>query len=106
MKENNVQTAVNNTIPSITPREFVRLWNIIFNNVKKLVCDINAFPCVVMSFENSESMSEKVNFVISRLNNDNNIWSSVGDGFLLSIEASGCVINVLLDRYERKEVLV
>ena len=89
----------------ISPKEFVRLWNMILYNVKKIASsDAKALPCVVMSLEDSDSMSGKMAFVIERLNCDNSVWSSVGAWYELSIDVSEGIINVSLTN--RKEVLV
>lgn len=88
-------TATNQTIV-ITPKEFVKIWNILLSNAKKGVKDGDVFPKVLFTMESEAGLKENLEFVISRVNSDKEFQQEVSEvaGTMVSFEAVMCDENI------------
>jgi hypothetical protein len=54
----------------ITPNEFIRIWNQLLSKLKKVVTEEEQSPSVLFFLDYSSDSLSDINFVINRVNND------------------------------------
>lgn len=73
----------------ITPKEFVKIWNILLSNAKKGIKEGDVFPKVLFTMESEAGLKDNLEFVISRVNSDKEFQQEVSKvtGMMVSFEA-------------------
>lgn len=97
-------TATNQTIV-ITPKEFVKIWNILLSNAKKGIKEGDVFPKVLFTMESEAGLKDNLDFVISRVNSDKEFQQEVSEvaGTMVSFETVMYEnnIQIIIHNYEQ-----
>ena len=88
----------------MTAKEFTRIWNSLLLSIKKSVKKGDVLPIKIMSLDAEQEIMEKIQFVIERVNKDNEFQQSVYEGtgrrLLLYSNIDGSQLNVLAQEIE------
>ena len=81
---------------TITPKEFVKIWNILLPNAKKGIKEGDVFPKVLFTMESEAGLKDNLDFVMSRVNSDKEFQQEVSEftGTMVSFEAVMCENNI------------
>lgn len=56
--------------PTISPREFARLWNMLLTKVRMVAKNANIFPATILTMEQNDAQIANTLFVVDRLSSD------------------------------------
>ena len=56
--------------PTISPREFARLWNMLLTKVRAVATNANNFPATILTMEQNDAQIANTLFVVDRLSSD------------------------------------
>lgn len=81
---------------TITPKEFVKIWNILLSNAKKGIKEGDVFPKVLFTMESEAGLKDNLDFVMSRVNSDKEFQQEVSEvtGTMVSFETVMCENDV------------
>lgn len=90
--DKDVEAKTSTVKTAITPKEFVKIWNILLSNAKKGIKEGDVFPKVLFTMESEPGLKENLEFMISRVNSDKEFQQEVSEvtGTMVSFEAVMC----------------
>ena len=71
------QTTTYRTVTTISPKEFVRLWNLLHKKMVSCAASIEALPMCILDMEYTTMLHDQLQFVVSRVNVDTEFFDDL-----------------------------
>ena len=78
--------------PTISPREFARLWNMLLTKVRVVAKNANNFPATILTMEQNDAQIANTLFVVDRLSSDPEFNEEM-------INRLGVKVNLIIEKW-------
>lgn len=81
-----------NKKPTISPREFARLWNMLLTKVRMVAKNANNFPATILTMEQNDAQIANTLFVVDRLSSDPEFIEEM-------TERTGSLVSLVVEKW-------
>ncbi|MST76868.1 hypothetical protein FYJ72_04010 [Prevotella copri] len=81
-----------NKKPTISQREFARLWNLLLTKVRLVAKDANNFPATILTMDQNDEHVDDTLFVVERLSSDHEFIEEM-------TERTGSLISLVIEKW-------
>lgn len=81
-----------NKKPTISQREFARLWNLLLTKVRLVAKDANKFPATILTMDQNDEHVDDTLFVVERLSSDHEFIEEM-------TERTGSLISLVVEKW-------